>query len=275
MYDIKGLLSSVGVKPSKRLSQNFLINDAVIEAEIGFANLSGTDTVLDIGAGFGFLTEKLSGNAKKTIAVELDKRLAVYLKTRFRGNRNIEVVQGDILELVKGLEFDKVVANIPYEISSPLTFAILEKGFKLAIICYQKEFADRMVAKPGTKDYSRLSVMTSYFADAKILMRVPKQSFYPQPKVDSAVVSMTLKKERPYTVKDEKFFFGVVASLFQHKKQTVRNALKHSLNRLMLTKEGFRKVGLPNGLESRRVFTLTGQEMAKVAEEVGRHARSD
>ncbi|MBI4167570.1 MAG: ribosomal RNA small subunit methyltransferase A [Candidatus Aenigmarchaeota archaeon] len=272
MYDIKKLLSSMEIKPSKKLSQNFLIDENVINSEVSFANLCREDIVLDIGAGFGFLTEKLSEKARKVVAVELDKRLASYLKTRFEKSVNIEIVQGDILDLVQKIDFDKVVANIPYEISSQITFALLEKNFKLAIVCYQKEFAERMVAKPGTKEYSRLSVMTNYFADAEIMMAVSKESFYPQPKVDSAIVSLKPRKEKPYNLNDEQFFFKIVALLFQHKKQTVRNALVHSSKILKLNKKELRSVKL-SGLESRRVFTLEGEEMAEISKVLGKNAQ--
>ncbi len=271
MYDIKKLLASMGINPSKKLSQNFLVDENIIDSEVSFACLRREDTVLDIGAGFGFLTEKLSEKAHKVVAVELDKRLASYLKTRFDKNMNIEVVQGDILDLVQNIDFDRVVANIPYEISSQITFALLEKSFKLAIICYQKEFAERIIAKPGDKEYSRLSVMTNYLADAKIMTDVSKKSFYPQPKVDSAIVSLKPRKEKPYSVNDERFFFKIVALLFQHKKQTVRNALIHSSKSLNLTKEKLKNIGLGN-LGAKRVFTLSGAEIAKISEDVKKYA---
>ncbi len=274
MYDIQRLFSSIGAKPSKKLSQNFLIDENILDSEVSFANLCREDIVLDIGAGFGFLTEKLSEKARKVVAIELDKRLASYLKNRFEKNGNIEVVQGDILDLVENLDFDKVVANIPYEISSEITFALLAKKFKLAIICYQKEFAGRMVAEAGDKEYSRLSVMTNYFANAKIMMDVSKKSFYPQPKVDSAIVSLIPRKEKPYSVTHEGFFFKIVALLFQHKKQTVRNALVHSSKSLGIGKSGLKSMKFSASLESRRVFTLTGQEIAKISEYVKEYARS-
>lgn len=268
MYDIKKLLFSVGAKPSEKLSQNFLIDDKIIDAEVHFADLDSDDIVLDIGAGFGFLTEKLSAKARKVIAIEIDRKLASYLKASFEKNKNVQVVEGDILELMKNLNFDKVVANIPYAISSQITFALLGKKFELAVICYQKEFAYRMVAKPGGKDYSRLSVMINYLADAEIVMNVPKKSFYPQPKVDSAIVLIKPKDKKAYAVADEEFFFKTVALLFQHKKQTVRNALTHSSKALGIGKEMLKSIKLSSGLESRRVFTLEGGEIAIVTDEV-------
>ncbi len=275
MYDIEKLLSSINAKPVKKLSQNFLVDENVIDAEVKFADLRREDIVLDIGAGFGFLTEKLSKRAGEVIAVELDKKLVNYLKARFQSAKNVKIVGGDIIDLVDKLNFSKVVANIPYEISSQITFSLMKKDFELAIICYQKEFAQRMVAKPGTKDYSRLSVMTDYFADASVLMDVPRKSFYPQPKVDSAIISLKLKAEKPYYVTDEEFFFKITALLFQHKKQTVSNALAHSSKILRLNKKELKLLKLPAGLESRRVFTLEGREIAKISDEVEKYAQSD
>ncbi len=275
MYDIEKLLSSMGAKPTKKLSQNFMVDENIIDAEVDFANLCREDTVLDVGAGFGFLTEKLSKRAGNVIAVELDKKLAAHLKNKFQSSKNVQIIQGDILDTVDKLNFNKVVANIPYEISSPITFSLLKKKFDLAIICYQKEFAERMVAKPGTGDYSRLSVMANYFADFSVLMNVPNKSFYPQPKIDSAIVSIKPKVEKPYYVIDEKFFFNIVTLLFQHKKQTVRNALIHSSRILGLNKNRLKSLKLPFGLETRRVFTLEGEEIAKISEELEKIARSD
>lgn len=272
MYDIKKLLSSAGLKPSRSLSQNFLIDEGVLDAEVGLAEIADGDVVLDIGAGFGLLTGKLSVKARKVIAVELDKKLAAYLRNHFAKNKNVQVLEGDVLDVVKNLEFNKVVSNIPYSISSQITFSLLGKSFELAVICYQKEFAQRMVAKPGSSEYSRLSVMINYFADVGIMMAVPKKSFYPQPDVDSAIVMIKPKKEKPYKVGDEKFFFKTVSVLFQHKKQTVRNALAHSSKTLGLEKKEIKNIGLGN-LESRRVFTLAEPEIAAVSEEVRKYAQ--
>ncbi|MBI2085559.1 MAG: ribosomal RNA small subunit methyltransferase A [Candidatus Aenigmarchaeota archaeon] len=271
MYDVEKLLSSINAKPAKKLSQNFLVDENFIESEVKFANLCREDVVLDIGAGFGFLTEKLSKHAGEVIAVELDKKLVNYLKARFQSTKNVKIVEGDIIDLVEKLNFNKIVANIPYELSSQITFSLLKKNFDIAVICYQKEFAQRMAAKPGTKDYSRLSVMTDYFADASILMDVPRKSFYPQPKVDSAIVSLKLKEEKPYDVVDEEFFFKITALLFQHKKQTVRNALVHSSKILKLNKKELKLLKFP-GLESRRVFTLEGREIAKISDGMKKYA---
>ncbi len=275
MNDTKKILSGLGMKPSAKLSQNFLTDNRIISMEISMASISADDVVLDIGAGLGLLTEALSKKARKVVAVELDKRLFSYLKTRFVKNKKIEVVNGDILDIVGSIEFDKVVANIPYAVSSPLTFALLsKKRMKFAVICYQKEFAERMAAKPGEKEYSRLSVMVDYLAGVELLADVGKGSFFPRPKVDSAIVRITPRREKPYHVTDEAAFYKTAELLFQHKKQTVRNALLHSAKRLGLLKETVKSMGLKSGLGSRRVFTLTGEEISKISDEVREFAKS-
>ncbi|MFH0889850.1 MAG: 16S rRNA (adenine(1518)-N(6)/adenine(1519)-N(6))-dimethyltransferase RsmA [Candidatus Aenigmatarchaeota archaeon] len=276
MHDIKNMLFELGVKPSKKLSQNFLLDKDIIAREIEFANIGSGDVVLDIGAGLGILTEELSKKARSVIAIELDKHLAAYLEKRFAGNEKVKVLNGDVLDLLENLEFDKVVANIPYKISSPLTFALLSKKcMQLAVICYQKEFAERMVAKPGTKSYSRLSVMTDYLADAELLAGVGRKSFFPPPDISSSIVRMAPKRKKPYSVRNEKKFFETVTLLFQHKKQTVRNALAHSSKRLGLPKNAVKELKLPQNLESRRVFTLTGAEIATISEMVETFAQGD
>ncbi len=275
MNGTRKTLSELGIKPSGRLSQNFLIDGGIISMEISMASIGADDVVLDIGAGLGFLTEAISKKARKVIAVELDKRLFSYLKSRFEKNKNIEIVNGDILGIIEKIEFDKVVANVPYAISSPLTFALLsKKRMRSAVICYQKEFAERMIAKPGEREYSRLSVMVNYLADVELLAVVGKSSFFPQPKVDSAIVMMTPRKEKPYRVADEAAFFSTVKLLFQHRKQTVRNALLHSAKHLGLQKGMIKSVGLKSDLASRRVFTLTGEELSKISDEVREFAKS-
>jgi len=134
------------------------------------------------------------------------------------------------------------------------------------VICYQKEFAERMVATPGTRDCSRLSVMVDYFSECELMETVSKTKFFPSPKVDSAIVRITPRKKKPYKVKDEKKFFEVATLLFQHKKQSVRNALLHSRKALGLSKEQIRAI--KSDLMLRKVFTLKGEEIAKISEMV-------
>ncbi len=261
---IRKILEEKGAKPLKRFSQNFLNDAATLVRECDYAVLDSKDVVLEIGAGTGTLTEFLSKKAKKVVAVEFDRKFAEILREKFK-DTNVEVVEGDILE-TKLPEFNKVVSNIPYHISSQITFLLFEHQWDVAVICYQKEFAERMVATPGTREYSRLSVATNYFAECEIVENVSKGMFFPMPKVDSAIVRITPRKKKPYKVKDEKKFFEVVTLLFQHKKQSVRNALLHSRKKLGLAKEQIRAI--KSDLVQRKVFTLKGEEIAKISEMV-------
>jgi len=213
--------------------QCFMIDNALIEREVRYAGVSGKDTVLEIGSGVGNLTEALCASAKKVIAIEKDPKLCSILKSH--NFPNAEVIQGDALKITIP-EFDKCVSNIPYEISSGITEMLLRRG-KLSVICYQKEFALRLIAKPSSKDYSRLSVISSFFSNAEILENVPRGVFYPSPDVDSSLVLLSPKK--PDFNADESFW-NLVKALFMHKNQTVRNSLVHSAKFLGLEKNALK-----------------------------------
>jgi len=202
-----------------RLSQNFLIDDRVAERQIKYAELNDRDIVLEIGPGNGVLTKKIAKIAK-VIAIEIDKKLAEKLE----GLENVEVINGDAMEVdFSSLPFNKVVSNIPYHISSPLTFKLLENKFDFGILMYQKEFAERMVALPGNKKYSRLSVMTYYRANCTILEHVPRTAFFPVPKVDSCIIKIIPIGKR-FEVNEE-LFEKVVSALFSHRRKKIKNAL--------------------------------------------------
>ncbi|NHJ48127.1 MAG: ribosomal RNA small subunit methyltransferase A [Asgard group archaeon] len=189
-------LLAAGTVPKKSLSQNFLINKHLLEKQIAFAAISSEDIILEIGGGTGLLTEELAKKAKHVYCIEYDKNLAQFLREKFKHNEKIEIIEGDVLKLSLP-KANKIIANLPYHISSPITFKLLDHEFELAILMYQHEFAKRMVAKPKTEDYSRLSANLQYQSEVEILQRIPRKAFYPMPKVDSALVKITLKKEKP------------------------------------------------------------------------------
>jgi 16S rRNA (adenine1518-N6/adenine1519-N6)-dimethyltransferase len=228
----KGILLHTGVSPRKNLSQNFLINKDVLLKQISFANISSNEIVLEIGGGTGLLTEMLIPLAKKVYCIEYDRLLAKYLDWRFKEERNIEIIHGDALE-VTFPSFDKVIANLPYHISSPLTFKLLEENFNLAILMYQYEFAQRMVAEPNSDDYSRLSVNVQYLSEVKLLKKISRNNFYPKPRVDSALVEIRPKKE-PLPVLYENFR-DITRVLFNTKNKLVGsiiyNLLKKNIRR--------------------------------------------
>lgn len=250
------------MKLSKRLGQCFLSDRATLERMVNYAELSGKDTVLEIGAGDGRLTVLLAGKAGKVMAVEKDKRLVEVLKKNLseRNVSNVEIIAGDALE-VEFPKFNKVVSNLPYQISSPITFKLFDlvKKYKwsLAILTYQKEFAQRFFAKPCERNYSRLTMATNYYCVAEKLEIVSKGKFRPQPKVDSLMVKIA-PKEEPFPA--DEFFWGTVAKLFQHKKKTVRAALKDS----KFGKTDIEKV--PQELLKKRVFCCSLDDLKKISD---------
>lgn len=262
--ETKLILKKHGIKPNKRLGQNFIIDRDVLLREISYADIKESDKILEIGPGVGTLTKLLARHAGKVYAVEADARMIDIL--RGRAWKNVKIIKGDFLK-VELPEFDKVVSNIPYSISSPLTFHLLSHDFKMAILTYQKEFAERMVTKPGQRNYSRLSVATYYHANAEILEVLPSEAFYPAPEVESAIVRLTPKKKKPFKV-NESLFFDLLRGLFSHKKKTLKKALFFSLLDVfgIGEKERRREIidSIDEKLPERRVFTLTPEELADI-----------
>ena len=208
---------------STKLGQNFLIDKNVAQREVENANITQDDVVLEIGPGRGILTNLLAEKAKKVIAIEIDKKLVDTLDLP----ENVELINEDALKVdfKKLPRFNKIVSNLPFQISSPITFKILEYDFDLALLIYQKEFADRMVAKPGSKNYSRLSVNVYYKAECEKLEIVPKTCFQPQPKVDSAVIKLVPRRSPAFSVADERFFFDLTKNLFNHRRKKIKTIL--------------------------------------------------
>jgi len=198
--------------------------------EVTYAKISKKDVVLEVGPGKGILTELLAEKAKKVVAVEIDEKLIKKLKEKLPNN--IELIHNDVLKVDfnKIPKFNKIVANLPFQISSPATFKFLEHGFDLAVLVFQKEFANRMVAKVGSKNYSRLSVGVYYKVKCKIIETIPRTSFHPQPKVDSCIVDLSPRKTNPFFISDEKFFFKLTRDLFNHRRKKIKNILKNIYN---------------------------------------------
>lgn len=208
-------------KLNKRKGQCILTDENVIARQIKYADLDKSDTVLEIGPGLGALTFPLAEGAGKVVAIEQDAQFNKYLKKRIP--KNVELILGDALKLDLP-RFDKCVSNLPYNISSPITFKLLEHTFKKAILMYQQEFAERMVAEPGEAAYSRLSVSVYYRAKCDILEHVPKTSFIPQPDVDSAIVELSPRKP-PFTMDSKEFFLGVLKALFSQRRKKIKNSI--------------------------------------------------
>jgi len=217
----------------KSLGQNFLIDRNVAEREVGYANITKDDVVLEVGPGKGILTKLLADKAKEVITIEIDEKIVRNLTGKL--SDNVKLIHNDVLKLdFETLpKFNKIVSNLPFQISSPITFKFLEYNFDLAILIYQKEYAYRMVANYGTKEYSRLSVNVYYKAKCEILEIIPKTCFKPQPKVDSCTVKMIRRKVPPFIQYNEDFFFHITKNLFNHRRKKIKNILKelYKLNR--------------------------------------------
>lgn len=215
------LIRETELVPKKEKGQNFLTDGSVADRQVGHADISEGDRILEVGPGFGILTERLVGTGELT-CIELDDKLAEYIGDKF-GDR-VRLIHGDAVK-VKWPEFDIFVSNLPYSVSTPIIFKLLEHDFRKAVVMVQKEFADRMAAEPNTKDYSRLTVGIYYRADCEILEKVPASKFNPRPKVDSAVVSLT-PRPPPFEVLDEKLFFKIVNLCFGQRRKKIGTSLK-------------------------------------------------
>jgi 16S rRNA (adenine1518-N6/adenine1519-N6)-dimethyltransferase len=220
----KSLLRSYRSLPKKAFGQNFIVEPSVYDRMIDNASLTKSDTVLDIGAGLGFLTRLMAEKSKRVIAVEADPQLAFILCEQLSGISNVQVVQGDVFK-VKIPEFNKVVSTPPYSISSRLLLWILNKRFDCAVLVLQKEFAHRLAASVGNEDYGWLSVLAYFSAKVDLLDVIPKSLFFPSPKVDS-VITRLVPKIAPFDLQmNGAGFKRFVQLLFTQRNKKVRNAV--------------------------------------------------
>ncbi len=238
--------------------QHFLTDKRILRRIAGYGMLNRSDTVLEIGAGYGNLTDELANKAGKVIAIEADAELAESL-TRFK---NVEVITKDALR-TEFPPFNKVISNLPYSISSPLTFKLLGYKFDLGILMYQYEFAKRMVALPNSKDYGRLSIAVQYYADAEILETVPRTAFSTAPEVRSAVVKL-VPRPSLYKVEDGTFFMKFIGAAFSQRRKKLRNAISNNADLLGINDADTEK--LPADLSDRRAENLSPAELAKLAD---------
>ena len=231
----KDILNENGIKLNKNLGQNYLIDKNKRDQIINFGNINKEDVILEIGTGIGTLTIELAKKAKKVIAIEQDENICKILAKRLKDEKidNVELLNEDALN-VEFPKFNKIISNLPYQISSPITFKFLDYDFDLAVLMYQKEFANRMNGKVGTKNYSRLSAMLYFKCDVEKLTDVSSESFIPKPKIDSTVVKLT-PKENKISEEDFKIYSKFIKALFQHRNKKIRNALidsRHVITKL-------------------------------------------
>ena len=239
--EVKRILSRHGFHVSKSLGQNFLIDPAVCPRMAESCGLTKESGVLEIGPGIGVLTQELAARAGKVVAIELDKRLPEVLEETLEDFDNVKVVQGDVLKLdlqtLIGQEFPdgdvQVCANLPYYITSPVIMRFLEEKLpiKALTVMVQKEAAERICALPGTRACGAVSVAVQVYAEPEILFPVGRESFFPPPNVDSAVMRLTVRREKPEELAgcNEKQFFKVVHAAFLQRRKTVGNSLSAGL----------------------------------------------
>lgn len=265
---------------TKSLGQNFLVDNTVLEDIVRGADISKEDFVIEIGPGVGTLTRELLAKAKKVCAIELDSDLIPILQEELKDFDNFELIHKDALkidfnEIIGEEKSVKVVANLPYYVTTPIIANLLNKGynFKSLTIMIQKEVAERINADPDNKDFGSLSVLVQYYCDTKILRRVPPTAFIPQPKVDSIVIRLDKLDKPRVEVKDKELFFKVVRQSFNMRRKTLRNAVK-GLG--MLNSEEIEKAFEDSGVDpKRRGETLTLQEFANLADSIYQIARNN
>jgi len=261
------LLHSHGLFPKKRFGQHFLTDSTLLQRMISYAEVNVQDVVLEVGAGLGSLTHLLSQRGKQVVTVEIDAKLVLLLRERFHDVKNIEFIEGDILKVAVP-RFNKVVSTPPYFISSHLLFWLLSRPFDSAVLTFQKEFAERLAAPVGTKEYGRLTVTTYYRADVELLDYVPKTAFYPPPDVDSLVVRLKPKPTPPFKVKDQQTFFQIVQTAFTQRNKKLRNAIMLFLEKRGIIKEKAQKLADSLTFHDKRVRQLAPEDFGDLTNEI-------
>lgn len=271
----KEIINKYSFAFQKKFGQNFLIDSNVLESIIRGAEITKDDFVLEIGPGIGTMTQYLCEAARQVVAVEIDKMLIPILEDTLSEYDNVEVINQDVLKVdIKSLAEEKnngkpikVVANLPYYITTPIIMGLFESGVPIdsITIMVQKEVADRMQTGPGSKDYGALSLAVQYYATAKVILNVSATCFMPRPNVDSAVIKLTRHKEPTVNVVDEKLMFKIIRASFNQRRKTLVNGLKNSPE-LSFSKEqivkAIEKIGKP---ETIRGEALTLEEFAELA----------
>ena len=262
------ILKRFGIRMSKKLGQNFLVDPSVVAGIVKAAGIQEQDVVLEIGPGIGTLTQGLAETGAKVVAVELDRHLLDVLAHTLEGYENVRIVHGDILKIdilqEVGCGPFKVVANLPYYITTPIIMELLEARLPIdyMVTMVQKEVAERMAAEPGHKIYGALSVSVQYYTKPQMLFEISPKCFMPAPEVTSAVVAMDVRQQPPVDLIDEKRFFQVVKAAFQQRRKTFSNALKNT----GMSKEQIAQVLEKTGIDGkRRGETLSLQEFADIA----------
>lgn len=260
--DLRRLLQTYGVRASKARGQCFLLDESVLDRQVAAAALRPSDRVLEIGPGIGNLTERLLRSGAQVVAIEQDPRLCRLLRERFEDS--LELIEGDAVQ-VPLPEFAKVVANLPYQISSGITFRLLERGFDRAVLLYQREFADRLLAGPGSKTYGRLSVSAYCRAERERLADVPAGAFWPPPKVSASLVRLR-PRPRPFAVRDPELFERLVEAAFLHRRKTLLNSLRLEGEWLGLPRSALKELAQRSALLEARPEALSPEQLGALSD---------
>ncbi|KHD37287.1 16S rRNA methyltransferase [Clostridium acetobutylicum] len=273
-FNTRQIVEKYNFRFSKRLGQNFLTDNTVLDDIVENAEIQKDDFIIEIGPGVGTLTRRLLEKAKKVCAIELDESLIPIITNEMKEYDNFTLIHNDALKVdfnnIIGEEQSvKLVANLPYYVTTPIISKLLNEGynFKSLTIMIQKEVGDRIAAKPSTKDYGALTLLVQYYCDVKVVRVVKPSCFMPQPKVDSLVIRLDKLEKPRVQVKDEKLFFNVIRSAFNMRRKTLWNAMKG----LKLSSEDLEKAFEAAGIDSkRRGETLSIEEFGKLSDEIYR-----
>ena len=275
--ETQAILNTYKIQANKSLGQNFLIDDCVIEKIIESSNIEKEDLVIEIGPGLGVLTERLLKKSNNVVVIELDKKMIEILQNRFCLNRNLEIINNDVLKvdlekLIKNKKEQtninkvKIVANLPYYISTPIIMKLLENRLEISeiIVMVQKEVAQRLGAETGTREAGAITYAVEYYAQATPIIDVPKESFIPSPKVESQVIKLEVRQNPKIEVEDEKLLFNIIQKSFMQRRKTLSNALIN--NRILDSKEEvekmFKTLEIPSNVRGEK---LTLEEFGKIA----------
>ncbi len=278
------MLEKHGFSFKKSLGQNFLIDGNILDKIVQTANISQRTGVIEIGPGFGALTEKLAQSADKVVAFEIDDRLIPILNETLTSYSNVTVIHSDILKINLSSIIEKhfqqnqeimIVANLPYYVTTPIIMKLLEDQLPIrGIVCMvQKEVAERMSAEPNSKEYGSLSIAVQYFAQAETSFLVPNTVFIPKPNVESAVIKLMLHEEKPVHVIDESLLFTVIRAAFAQRRKTIANNLANNLS-FPISKQELQTILSQVGIDPRRRGeTLSLEEFASLSNAIRQHER--
>lgn len=275
--ETQAILNTYKIQANKSLGQNFLINDNVIEEIIESADIQKEDLVIEIGPGLGVLTERLLKKSNNVVVIELDKKMVNILQERFFLNKNLEIINDDVLKvdlakLIKDKKEQtkigkvKIVANLPYYISTPIIMKLLENRLEISqiVVMVQKEVAERVGAEPGTREAGAITYAVQYYAQTSKIIDVPKESFIPSPKVESQVIKLEVRNKPKIEIKDENLLFTIIQKSFMQRRKTLSNALIN--NKILENKEEVEKMlktlEIPTDIRGEK---LTLEEFGKIA----------